>query len=78
MREHKARDALAWSLQNVKAEGYTDMVMTIHDEIVIEVPQQDADKHLENIQNIMGREIPWMKGLPLRADGYVTPYYKKD
>lgn len=73
-----ARDALAWSLQNVKAEGYTDMVMTIHDEIVIEVPQQDADKHLENIQNIMGREIPWMKGLPLRADGYVTPYYKKD
>lgn len=73
-----ARDALAWSLQNIKTEGYTDMVMTIHDEIVIEVPQQDADKHLENIQNIMGREIPWMKGLPLGVDGYVTPYYKKD
>lgn len=73
-----ARDALAWSLQNIKTEGYTDMVMTIHDEIVIEVPQQNADKHLENIQNIMSREIPWMKGLPLRVDGYVTPYYKKD
>lgn len=73
-----ARDALAWSLQNIKTEGYTDMVMTIHDEIVIEVPQQNADKHLENIQNIMSREIPWMKGLPLKVDGYVTPYYKKD
>ena len=73
-----ARDALAWSLQNIKTEGYTDMVMTIHDEIVIEVPQQNADKHLENIQNIMSKEIPWMKGLPLRVDGYVTPYYKKD
>lgn len=73
-----ARDALAWSLQNIKTEGYTDMVMTIHDEVVIEVPQQNADKHLENIQNIMSREIPWMKGLPLRVDGYVTPYYKKD
>ncbi len=73
-----SRDALAWSLQNIKTEGYTDMVMTIHDEIVIEVPQQNADKHLENIQNIMSREIPWMKGLPLRVDGYVTPYYKKD
>ena len=73
-----ARDALAWSSQNIKTEGYTDMVMTIHDEIVIEVPQQNADKHLENIQNIMSREIPWMKGLPLRVDGYVTPYYKKD
>ena len=73
-----ARDALAWSLQNIKTEGYTDMVMTIHDEVVIEVPQQNADKHLKNIQNIMSREIPWMKGLPLRVDGYVTPYYKKD
>lgn len=73
-----ARDALAWSLQNVKAAGYTEMVMTIHDEIVIEVPQERADEHLKNIQDIMGQEIPWMKGLPLRADGYTTPYYKKD
>lgn len=73
-----ARDALAWSLQNVKAAGYTEMVMTIHDEIVIEVPQEGADEHLKNIQDIMGQEIPWMRGLPLRADGYTTPYYKKD
>lgn len=73
-----ARDALAWSLQNVKAAGYTEMVMTIHDEIVIEVPAEGADGHLKNIQDIMGQEIPWMKGLPLRADGYTTPYYKKD
>lgn len=73
-----ARDALAWSLQNVKAAGYTEMVMTIHDEIVIEVPIENADEHLKKIQDIMGQEIPWMKGLPLRADGYTTPYYKKD
>lgn len=73
-----ARDALAWSLQNVKAAGYTDMVMTIHDEIVIEVPAEGAEEHLKKIQDIMGQEIPWMKGLPLRADGYTTPYYKKD
>lgn len=73
-----ARDALAWSLQNVKAAGYTDMVMTIHDEIVIEIPREEAEEHLKKIQDIMGQEIPWMQGLPLRADGYVTPYYKKD
>lgn len=73
-----ARDALAWSLQNVKAADYTEMVMTIHDEIVIEVPMENADEHLKKIQDIMGEEIPWMKGLPLRADGYTTPYYKKD
>lgn len=73
-----ARDALAYSLQKVKEEGYTEMVMTIHDEIVIEVPENNAEEHLAKVQEIMGREIPWMVGLPLRADGYTTKYYKKD
>jgi len=26
----------------------------------------------------MGRTPPWAKGLKLRADGYTTPFYKKD
>jgi len=26
----------------------------------------------------MGRTPPWAPGLVLRADGYETPYYKKD
>ena len=26
----------------------------------------------------MGRTPPWAKGLLLRADGYATPFYKKD
>lgn len=73
-----ARDALAWSLQDLIREGYTEMVMTIHDEIVIEVDKDKAEEHLKNIQDIMGREISWMRGLPLRADGYITDYYKKD
>lgn len=73
-----ARDILAWSLQNVKNAGYGDMVMTIHDEIVIEVPAMDAEKHLKKIQSVMDQEIPWLKGLPLKTDGYTTFYYKKD
>lgn len=73
-----ARDALAWSLQRLQDAGYTQMVMTIHDEVVIEIPAEGADAALKNILKIMGQEIPWMQGLPLRADGYITPYYKKD
>ena len=28
--------------------------------------------------DIMGEEIPWAQDLPLRAEGFVTNYYKKD
>ena len=26
----------------------------------------------------MGRTPPWAEGIVLRADGYCTPFYKKD
>lgn len=47
----------------------------IHDELVIE-----ADPHmsLDVLCEQMGRTPPWAKGLKLRADGYTTPFYKKD
>ena len=50
-------------------------LMHIHDELVIEAPEGTS---LEEICNIMGRTPPWAEGLNLRADGYVTPWYKKD
>jgi DNA polymerase len=30
------------------------------------------------MSELMGRPLPWAPGLPLRADGYATPYYIKD
>ena len=33
---------------------------------------------LEAVCEQMGRTPPWAKGLLLRADGYATPFYKKD
>lgn len=73
-----ARDALAHSLQRLTYEGFKDIVMLVHDEVIIEVPKDKASESLERIQAIMGEEVPWMPGLPLRADGYTTDYYKKD
>jgi len=70
-----ARDCLAHSMLKLDEAGY-DIVMHIHDEVVIEV-KQDRDE-LKNITDIMGQEIPWAKGLPLRADGYECSYYQKD
>ena len=49
--------------------------MHIHDEVVVEAP---LDVTVEEVCEIMGREIEWAKGLILRADGFETEFYKKD
>lgn len=70
-----ARDCLAHSMLATAKAGY-QIVMHIHDEMVIEAP--DGVGSLEEVCDIMGQPIPWAKGLLLTADGYETPYYRKD
>lgn len=70
-----ARDCLAHSMLKLDELGYR-IVMHVHDEIVIEI-EENRDE-LEKVCDIMGEEIPWAPGLPLRADGYECSYYQKD
>lgn len=67
-----ARDILCYAMRTLRC---CSIVMHIHDELVIE-----ADPHmsLDAVCEQMGRTPPWAKGLLLRADGYATPFYKKD
>lgn len=67
-----SRDILCYAMKTLRC---CSIVMHIHDELVIE-----ADPHmsLDVLCEQMGRTPPWAKGLKLRADGYVTPFYKKD
>ena len=67
-----ARDCLREAMFAVSDAGYS-MVMTVHDEIVIETASG-----LEAITEIMSRPINWALGLPLKADGFATPYYCKE
>jgi DNA polymerase len=60
----------------VTEAGY-DIVMHIHDEMIIDCPKEDKDA-LGKVNAIMAQPIPWAPGLPLKGDGYVTDYYKKD
>lgn len=69
-----ARDCLAMSIYRLNYLGY-EIVMHIHDEIVVEVPKSVT---VEEVCAVMDREIDWAKGLILRADGFETEYYKKD
>ncbi len=67
-----ARDILLYAMNTLRN---CSIVMHIHDELVIEA---DPRMSLEAICEQMGQTPPWAKGLLLRADGYVTPFYKKD
>ena len=71
-----ARDCLAISMQRVAALGY-NIVMHVHDEIIVDCPIEDTGA-MARINACMAEPIPWAPGLPLRGDGYETPFYMKD
>jgi len=56
--------------------------MHVHDEAVVEIPDDGnifkKKNELNRMCDIMGETVPWAKDLPLVADGYITPFYKKD
>lgn len=72
-----ARDCLAESMLRLDEAGYP-IVMHVHDEVIIEVMEQDEEHYLADACTIMSETINWAPGLLLRADGYVTAYYRKD
>ncbi len=69
-----ARDCLAETLLRLYEKNY-DVVMHIHDEVVIDA--YDSEK-LEDVNNILAEPIPWAPGLILKGAGFETKYYMKD
>lgn len=70
-----ARDCLAHKMLLLAEEGY-EIVLHVHDEVVIQEPLNG--RTVEDVNAIMKMEIPWAVGLPLNAAGFETLYYKKD
>lgn len=70
-----ARDCLAEAMLALDEKGYQQL-MTVHDEIVIEAPNGWGS--LDEVTQELAKPIEWAPGLPLRADGFETPYYQKE
>lgn len=70
-----ARDLLALAMLRLRNAGF-EIVMHIHDEAVVEVP--DGVSSVDEICRIMSEAPAWAAGLPLRADGYECEFYRKD
>ena len=68
-----ARDCLAATLLRLDERGF-NVVMHIHDEVVIE---HKADE-LDRVNEILAKPIPWALDLRLKGAGFCSNYYMKD
>ncbi|HID7758475.1 TPA: DNA polymerase [Clostridioides difficile] len=69
-----SRDILCCAMRKLNENGF-DIVMHVHDEVVLEVPLEVT---VTDICTLMNQTPTWAQGLLLRADGYECNFYKKD
>lgn len=72
-----ARDLMASALMSLDEAGH-EVIAHIHDEVIVEVEKNSAKQKYAEIVSLMEKTPDWAEGLPLKADGYITPFYLKD
>ena len=71
-----ARDVMVDAMLELDAKGH-DIILTVHDEIIVECDESKADLTLKAVESIMSRGSQWTTGLPLAVEGFVTKRFKK-
>lgn len=72
-----ARDLLAHGMLLADREGL-DIRMHVHDQIVALSPEDRAEEDLKTLEQCMAAQPAWAKGLPLKADGFISKIFTKD
>ena len=70
-----ARDLLFFGMKKLDENGI-DVVATIHDECLCEV--KIGSHTVDEVAHIMATNPNYMKDIPLKAEGFESPYFKKD
>lgn len=73
-----ARDCLCDAMYRMYYDAGLPVLMHIHDEVVSEAPDNEAPDALKAMYGIMAVGPSWAGGLPLKGDGFISKYYKKD
>jgi DNA polymerase I-like protein with 3'-5' exonuclease and polymerase domains len=71
-----ARDVLASAWLRCASAGFVP-VLSVHDELVFELPEATAREDLARIISLMETPLPWAPHLPLKVEGKLTNSYTK-
>jgi DNA polymerase len=71
-----ARDILCHMMLELEKAGI-NVILHVHDEIVAECDEQDAEEVLKTMSRIMSTPPSWCSDLPLACEGYISQVYKK-
>ncbi|HAT60521.1 MAG TPA: hypothetical protein DCS60_07090 [Opitutae bacterium] len=71
-----ARDCFGHILTNLDDAGFK-VVLHVHDEVVVEVDEADAEDSKQKIQEIMSTAPEWMSDVPLDSEAIISKEYLK-
>lgn len=71
------RDALRDALIDLE-QVLPEIVGHVHDEAIVEVDEDTAEADLATAESVFGRVREWAPDLPLKGDGFVSDFYRKD
>ena len=72
-----ARDVICDQALEVDDQRLGDLVLSVHDELIFEVPEDEAEERYARVEEIMCRELSWAVGLPVKSEGNVVERYGK-
>jgi len=71
-----ARDVLAEAILRLEALGRR-VVMHVHDEVIIQVPEAEAEAALADVKRELSRTPEWAEGLPVACEAGIARRYGK-
>jgi len=76
MSQGLARDIFSDMMLRIDAAGFP-IILHVHDEVVCEVPEADAERALAKILEIMHTPPEWIPDIPVAAEGHILDLYSK-
>lgn len=72
-----ARDVLADAVLRIEYELGLPVVLTVHDEVLVEVDAADAEDARIAIERVMATPPEWLPNIPLASDCFIADRYSK-
>jgi hypothetical protein len=70
------RDLLCWAMLRCERAGLA-VTAHVHDELIVEVPRDEAGEALRRLVALMSSPPPWAAGFPTVVEGFASPRYTK-